>query len=101
MNYFNDEVCEYNYLSVTESFDLSDNKKKNFRHDIKDLNNLRNLNELSLLNKQNIEEPLCDCINYYEPVTCNGKQYDNIDCAVSCGKEKRENCNLKNTINSW
>jgi hypothetical protein len=91
MNSFNDEVCEFNYFSVTENFD-SDNKKKKYPHDIKDLYNFLNLNELSLPNKQNIEEPLCDCLTYHSPVICNGKEYHNIDCAVSCGKEERKNC---------
>jgi hypothetical protein len=60
MNNFNDEVCEYNYSSVTESFD-KDNS--------------------------------CNCTMEYSPVTCNGKEYSNINCAVTCGKEKKENCN--------
>ena len=59
MNYFKDEVCEYNF-SVTESFDEYDS---------------------------------CSCLDEHKPVTCNGKIYQNMGCAVSCGKEKEENCN--------
>ncbi len=67
MNSFNDEVCEYNYSSVTENFDFD----LDFDLDL---------------------DFQCVCTMDYDPVICDGEKYDNINCAIVCGKKNKDNC---------